>query len=329
MKLSENILKELIREELQIFNEEEEDSSSWYNYALDLAGFAPLVGEAADLANVIDYARKGDYQMSALSAISLIPVLGDAIGKGSKAAVLLTKLGKGGKAAAKGADAATTSKAFTQASSIIVKVKNTLRENADLINKLFTKLEGIDNEELQKHLPRVKQALQIFMKEEPPQQIAEWAALEEQQINKQLVRKMKAAKLAAREWMERQKEAWRHEKKTTADMSKLIYKQFPVLGQDNAMRLAKGEALVTEEELETLNEELTKTDKDDIKKMISKELDKVLKKEIKDVLEDELSKALNSKATKEEIAEITKKVMKKLYKDLSYHHPYIIDRIKV
>ena len=153
--------------------------------------------------------------------------------------------------------------------------------------------------------------------------------LEEQQINKQLVRKMKAAKLAAREWMERQKESWRREKKTTADVAVLIYKQFPILGQDNAMKLAKGKALVAEEELETLNEELTKTDKDEIKKMISKELDKVLKKEVKDVLEDELSKALNSKATKEEIAEITKKVMKKLYKDLSYHHPYIIDRIKV
>ena len=27
--------------------------------------------------------------------------------------------------------------------------------------------------------------------------------------------------------------------------------------------------------------------------------------------------------------EIAKKVIKKLYKDLSFHHPYIIDRIKV
>ena len=80
---------------------------------------------------------------------------------------------------------------------------------------------------------------------------------------------------------------------------------------------------------ETINEELTKTDKADIKTLISKELDKTLKKEVKKILEDELSKALNSKATKEEIAEITKKVMKQLYKDLSYHHPYIIDRIKV
>ena len=49
------------------------------------------------------------------------------------------------------------------------------------------------------------------------------------------------------------------------------------------------------------------------------------KKELKKALGAELS----SKATKDEIAEITKKVMKKLYKDLSFHHPYIIDRIKV
>tara|TARA_R110000824_G_scaffold20572_2_gene77559 strand:+ start:254 stop:526 length:273 start_codon:yes stop_codon:yes gene_type:complete len=79
----------------------------------------------------------------------------------------------------------------------------------------------------------------------------------------------------------------------------------------------------------TLNEILNKSDKDDIKKMISKELDKTLKAEVKRILQDELEKALRSKATKEEIGDITKKVLKKLYKDLSYHHPYIIDRISV
>jgi len=70
-----------------------------------------------------------------------------------------------------------------------------------------------------------------------------------------------------------------------------------------------------------IREELTKSDKADIKKMISKEIESTLKKSIE--------KELKSKATKDEIAEITKKVMKKLYKDLSFHHPYIIDRIKV
>ena len=92
---------------------------------------------------------------------------------------------------------------------------------------------------------------------------------------------------------------------------------------------ADATAVLMKEIKRMIKEELTKTDKAEIKRMISSELDKSLKKELKKALEDELSKALNSKTTKEEIAEITKKVMKKLYKDLSFHHPYIIDRIKV
>jgi len=38
---------------------------------------------------------------------------------------------------------------------------------------------------------------------------------------------------------------------------------------------------------------------------------------------------LKSKDIKSDIGEVAKKVIKKLYKDLSFHHPYIIDRIKV
>jgi hypothetical protein len=78
-----------------------------------------------------------------------------------------------------------------------------------------------------------------------------------------------------------------------------------------------------------LNEELTKTDKADIKKMISQELDKSLKSELKKILEDELTKALRTKGVKNDVADITKKVLKKLYRDMSLHHPYIIDRVKV
>jgi UDP-galactopyranose mutase len=70
-----------------------------------------------------------------------------------------------------------------------------------------------------------------------------------------------------------------------------------------------------------IREELTKSDKDEIKKMIAKEMGAKLEKA--------LTKELKSKATKDEISDITKKVLKKLYKDLSFHHPYIIDRIKV
>ncbi len=72
---------------------------------------------------------------------------------------------------------------------------------------------------------------------------------------------------------------------------------------------------------EPLQEELTKTDKDEIKRMV--------KAELKKMVEDEVAKSINSKDIKDDIGDITKKVLKKLYKDLSFHHPYIIDRIKI
>ena len=68
-------------------------------------------------------------------------------------------------------------------------------------------------------------------------------------------------------------------------------------------------------------EELTKTDKDEIKRMISKEL--------KAVVEDEIAKALKSKGIRDDIGDISKTILKRLYKDMSVQHPYIIDRIKV
>ena len=80
---------------------------------------------------------------------------------------------------------------------------------------------------------------------------------------------------------------------------------------------------------EPLQEALTRTDKEDIKGIVKKELDALFSKELKKALEDELAKALKKKDVKDDIAEITKKIMKKLYKDLSLQHPYIIDRIKL
>ena len=68
-----------------------------------------------------------------------------------------------------------------------------------------------------------------------------------------------------------------------------------------------------ESEEEVIKEELTRQDKTDVKKMVKDELEKLLKK----------------KDTKDQMGEIVKKIMKKLYKDLSLEHPYIIDRIKV
>ena len=81
---------------------------------------------------------------------------------------------------------------------------------------------------------------------------------------------------------------------------------------------------------ELIIEELTADDKAEIKKIASKEAEAALKtRAMKDMVEKEVSKALDSSATKDQIGDITKKVLKRLYKDLSLQHPYIIDRIKV
>ena len=79
-------------------------------------------------------------------------------------------------------------------------------------------------------------------------------------------------------------------------------------------------------------EELSKSDKAEIKKMISSEInsfEKSFKKSLKPIVEDELKKLLKTRGVKADVADISKKILKKLYKDLAFQHPYIIDRIKL
>ena len=54
--------------------------------ALDIVGLIPVVGEIADGINGVVSLARGDYVGAALSFTSMIPVVGDAIGKGGKAA---------------------------------------------------------------------------------------------------------------------------------------------------------------------------------------------------------------------------------------------------
>tara|TARA_R110000824_G_scaffold62118_4_gene164706 strand:- start:270 stop:515 length:246 start_codon:yes stop_codon:yes gene_type:complete len=80
--------------------------------------------------------------------------------------------------------------------------------------------------------------------------------------------------------------------------------------------------VITKSQLrQIIREELSKADKAEVRRMISKELKKVV--------DDEVTKAFKSKEIKAKIGDISKKVLKRLYRDMSYHHPYIIDRIKI
>ena len=80
-------------------------------------------------------------------------------------------------------------------------------------------------------------------------------------------------------------------------------------------------------------EELSSTDKNDIERMIKQQLKKDLEdavvKAVEKAVKEEVKSVMGDKTTQKEMAEISKIIIKKLYKDLSFHHPYIIDRIKL
>jgi hypothetical protein len=96
----------------------------------------------------------------------------------------------------------------------------------------------------------------------------------------------------------------------------------------------QGEILVRNLVRESLLlEELTKSDRKEIEKIArkqaQKEIGKVVGPSFEKTIHKEVQKILKDKATRDEIAGITKAVMKKLYKDLSFSYPQVIDRIKV
>lgn len=70
-------------------------------------------------------------------------------------------------------------------------------------------------------------------------------------------------------------------------------------------------------------EEMTEKE---VKTLVKNEVDKLLKK----MVEDELEKVLTSnRDVKNKIGDLSKEILKKLYKDLSLHHTYVIDRVKL
>jgi hypothetical protein len=65
----------------------EDSFLSTFQTVLDMVGFVPIVGDVADLTNAIIYAYNGDWFNCATSLVSVIPTVGDLIGKSSKVVI--------------------------------------------------------------------------------------------------------------------------------------------------------------------------------------------------------------------------------------------------
>ncbi len=145
--ITESALRTIVKEEIenQLLIEELNLISEYKlrNFALDVAGLFPGVGEGADVINAIDLAKQGDYISSAFSLISMIPVAGDVIGKGGKLAML------GSKAAQK---------------TVAVGVAKIMPKAIKFFKVLVTKY-GKKFPALKKLMPKLQKELEDFVKE--------------------------------------------------------------------------------------------------------------------------------------------------------------------
>ena len=102
MKITKSQLEQIISEELEQVvhekKEEKKETPDWVHGVLDVAG---IVGDVAfgagavfDAANATLYLKKGEYLMAALSVMSMLPALGDIVGKGTKLGIMLSKADK-------------------------------------------------------------------------------------------------------------------------------------------------------------------------------------------------------------------------------------------
>lgn len=152
----EELLREYVR---KVLHEPRLDEAA-LNVVLDIVGLIPGLGEFADAANAISYAKQGEYLFAGLSIISMVPEIGDAIGKGGKLAVWVTKnFPKGAKAAAKYSPDVVKG---------IANAQKFIKSNKGTINKIFSSLESNEKfEQIQEYIPQIKESLETFLGLEP------------------------------------------------------------------------------------------------------------------------------------------------------------------
>ena len=81
-------------------------------------------------------------------------------------------------------------------------------------------------------------------------------------------------------------------------------------------------------------EKLNSKDKAEVrsiaKSLVKSEAEKAIKQYIKDQLEKEMARLIKKKGkAREEVSIVARNLIKKLYRELSFSYPHILDRIKI
>lgn len=148
----EDLIRKIIREEIEKENIDE-GVMDWLQGGLDIVGLIPGIGEAADGVNAAISLARGNPLEAVLSLISMIPMAGDAVGKGGKLVLKLLDpamdmIKAGGKAAdiikKIGPDK------LKKASGALNLVKDTLVKNKSKIQKGFDAVKKADLDSIEK-----------------------------------------------------------------------------------------------------------------------------------------------------------------------------------
>lgn len=118
------------------------------HFALDLIGLIPGAGEFADAANALWYAEEGQYLMAGLSLISVIPEIGDLIGKSGKIAIYLKEAGN-------------TGKFLLGAGKILITVATFIKNHKNKIKMVLDKAR--ENEKIGKYIDQIDKAIENFV----------------------------------------------------------------------------------------------------------------------------------------------------------------------
>jgi hypothetical protein len=152
--MDEAILRAYVRE--VALTERSSAAEQILHLGLDACGVLfPGPGELCDLANVLLYAKKGEWLNAGFSLISVIPEIGDLIGKGGKytkwAAEALPKTSSLAK------------KHGSKLATVIRKVRSAIRNNRELIDQLLDK--AGQEPRLAEYIPPIQDALDAFARE--------------------------------------------------------------------------------------------------------------------------------------------------------------------
>lgn len=152
--LLHSFVTELIREDV---------AEDIIHLGLDACGLIPGAGEICDITNVVLYARKREWLNAVLSLISVIPEIGDLIGKGGKLALWFEKV------APKAAK--TIAKHGPEVVNGIRTLKNLIRSNRQAVDSLLDDAESAPL--ISQYVPEMRQALDAFAGKARPPQIGE------------------------------------------------------------------------------------------------------------------------------------------------------------